>query len=74
VQLSEHGILEVVLEDLLRVLVRFGVALRGAVHALEARLVVVRLAAQDQGLDGDKDLKLREYTLESLRDDSTGEF
>ena len=58
-QLSEHRMLEVVLEHVLRILVRLCVSRGRAVHALESRLVVVGLGAQDQRLNGDQDLEQR---------------
>ena len=56
-QLPQDGVLEVVPEHVLVVLEGLLVALGGPVEALEARLVVVRLRAQDQRLDGDQDLR-----------------
>ena len=58
-QLSEHRMLEVVLEHVLRILVRLGVSRGRAVHALESRFVVVGFCAQDQRLNGDQDLEHR---------------
>ena len=62
-QLSEHRVLEVVLEHVLRILVRLCVSRGGAVHALESGLVVVGLGAQDQRLNGDQDLENGQYVL-----------
>ena len=51
-ELAEDGDLEVVSEDVFRVLQGLGIALRGPVNALEAGLVVVGLGTKDKRLDG----------------------
>ena len=56
-EIAEHGVLEVVLEHVLRILVRLCVPRRRAVHALKAGLIVVRLGAQDQRLNGNQNLQ-----------------
>ena len=61
VELPEHRMLEIVLKDVLRILVRLRVSRGRAIHPLEPRLVVVRLRAQDQRLNGDQNLENEWY-------------
>ena len=65
-EIAEHGVLEVVLEHVLRILVRLCVPRRRAVHALKAGLVVVRLGAQDQRLNGNQDLQRGQHFTDML--------
>ena len=56
-KLPEHRMLEIVLKNVLRILVRLGVSRGRAIHPLESWLVVVRLCTQDQRLNGDQNLE-----------------
>ena len=56
-QLAQNRVLKVVLKDVLGVLQRFGLALRGAVCPFETGLVEVGFLAEDQRLNGNQHLK-----------------